>query len=104
MKDRQMPLDGGEPRILVLSAALHCAAMTVLVFLRSSFGFVFLRPKSVFFAISWAFVLFVIYAWCEPDVWAAYRSVCLFGVAAMLLYWTHLVQAFARELGEQGPA
>jgi hypothetical protein len=102
MKDRQMPLDGGEPRIPVLSAALHCAAMTDLVFLRSSFGFVFLQPKSVFFAISWAFVLFAIYAWCEAEVWTAYRAACFFGAAAMLLYWTHLAQAFARELGEKG--
>ena len=96
-----MPLDGAEPRIPFFSAALHCVAMTALVFLRSSFGFVYLRPKSVFFVFSWAFALFTIYAWIESAVWREYRSVCIFGVAAMTLYWIHLLVAFARQWGKQ---
>jgi hypothetical protein len=103
MKDRQIQLDGGEPRIPFVSAALHCVAMTVLVFLRSSFGFVYLRPKSVFFAFSWAFVLFSIYAWNEPDVWSEYRPVCIFGAAAMSLYWIHLFVALSGQWREKGP-
>ena len=97
MKDVQMPRDGGEQRIPFLSPLSHCCAMTVLVFLRSSFGFNYLRPRSIFFALSWAFSLFAIYAWNEPEVWGAYRRVCIFGIAAMALYWTHLALAFANE-------
>ena len=73
MKDVQVPLAGGEQRIPILSPVFHCCAMTVIVFFRYSFGFEFLRPRSVFFAFSWAFVLFTVYAWNEPAVWAAYR-------------------------------
>lgn len=93
MKDRQIALEGGEPRIPLISTALHCVAMTALVFLRSSFGYVYLRPKSVFFVFSWAFGLFTIYAWNEPDVWRSYRAACIFGVAAIILYSLHLLTA-----------
>ncbi len=102
MKDKQIPPSGTEPRIPVISAALHCVAMTVLVYLRSSFGFAYLSPKSVFFAFSWAFVLFTVYAWNEPAIWASYRFVCLFGIGAVLLYWLHLLSAFLRELYGKG--
>lgn len=97
MKDRQIELDGGEPRIPFVSAALHCVAMTGIVFFRYGFGFIYLRPKSVFFAFSWAFVLFVIAAWNEPEMWGAYRIPCIFGLAAMTLYWVHLAVAVSQQ-------
>jgi len=97
MKDVQVPLAGGEQRIPILSPVFHCCAMTVIVFFRYSFGFEFLRPRSVFFAFSWAFVLFTVYAWNEPAVWAAYRPGCIFGVGAAALYWLHLSLAFGNE-------
>jgi hypothetical protein len=102
MKDKQITAPGTEPRIPVVSATVHCIAMTVLVFLRSSFGFAYLSPKSVFFAFSWAFILFTIFAWNEPAVWRQYRSVCLFGMAAAALYWMQLLGAFLRELYRKG--
>lgn len=83
--------------IPVLSPTLHCVAMTALVYLRSSFGFTFLRPKSVFFAFSWAFVLLLIVAWNEPEIWREYRAAFLFGAGAILLYWTHFFITFGRE-------
>ena len=101
MKDTQMPA-GSDLRIPFFSPVLHCVAMTAIVFLRSSFGYRYLRPKSVFFAFSWAFVLFTIYAWNEPDVWREYRAACVFGGTAMILYWIHLLLAFIRECREQG--
>ena len=103
MKDRQIALEGGEPRIPLISPALHCVAMTALVFLRSSFGYVYLRPKSVFLVFSWAFALFTIYAWNEPDVWRSYRAACLFGVAAIILYWLHLLTAVIGQWRGKGP-
>lgn len=71
--------------------------MTALVFLRTSFGYTFLRPKSVFFAFSWAFVLFVIMAWNKPGVWREYHAVCIFGTGAVVLYWMHLLRTFFHE-------
>lgn len=89
-------------RIPVLSPTIHCIAVTALVFLRSGFGFVFLRPKSVFFGVSWAFILFAIFAWNEPYWWREYRAVCVFGIAAIGLYWLHLGIAIARDIRETG--
>ena len=83
--------------IPVLSPALHCVAMTALVYLRTSFGYTFLRPKGIFFALSWAFVLFDIAAWQEPQIWREYRAVCIFGAGAVTLYWTHLLLTFSSE-------
>jgi hypothetical protein len=98
MKDRQVEPSGVQPRIPVVSALLHCVSMTVLVYLRSSFGFVYLRPKSVFFAFSWAFGLFAVYAWDEPEVWREYRTVCLFGIGAVAFYCVYLLISLVREL------
>ncbi len=102
MKDRQVEPASGQPRIPFLSALLHCVSMTALVYLRSSFGFVYLRPKSVFFAFSWAFLLFTFYAWHEPQVWRQYWAACLFGIGAVALYWLHMLTAFLRELYRKG--
>ena len=102
MKDRQIAPTNAEPRIFLVSAVLHCVSMTALVYLRSSFGFGYLRPKSVFFAFSWAFVLYAIYAWMEGSVWGDHRALILFGGGAVGLYWIHLFIAFAREWQENG--
>ena len=83
--------------IPVLSPALHCVAMTALVYLRTSFGYTFLRPKGIFFALSWALVLFDVAAWQEPQIWREYRAVCIFGAGAVTLYWTHLLLTFSSE-------
>lgn len=83
--------------IPILSPALHCVAMTALVYLRTSFGYVFLRPKSIFFALSWAFVLAFIVAWNESDIWREYHTAALFGAGAVGLYWIHFSLTFFRE-------
>jgi len=76
--------------------------MTGLVFLRTSFGYAFLGPKSIFLACIWAQALFTFYAWHEPGAWPHWRAVALFGVAASLLYLCHLLKAFGRELRRSG--
>lgn len=93
---------GSELAIPVFSPALHCISMPAIVFLRTSFGYRYLAPKSVFFAFSWAFALFTIYAWNEAEVWGEYRITCIFGVTAIGLYWLHLAIAVVRELRETG--
>ncbi len=102
MIDRQPQPSTPLARIPFLSAVLHCIAMTVIVYLRFSFGFTYLRPRSVFFVFSWAFVLFFIYSWIEPGVWPEYRGVCLYGMGAVLLYLVNFVWAFFSELYEKG--
>ena len=102
MKDKQVASANGEPRIFFVSAVLHCVSMTVLVYLRSSFGFGYLRPRSVFFAFSWVFVLYAVYAWIDGTEWSHRRAVILFGGGAVFLYWTHLSIAFVREWKQSG--
>ena len=101
MKDRQAPQSPPQWRIPIFSDILHCIAMTAIVFLRSSFGFTYLRPKSVFFAFAWAFGLYSYYAWSEPDVWPQKRALCLYGLSAIALYSFHLLVAFFREIKGQ---
>jgi hypothetical protein len=88
--------------IPILSPVMHCIAMTALVYLRRNFGFAFLRPKSVFFAFSWAFTLFVVFAWNEPQIWQQYRAVCIFGMGAVVLYWLCLLHTFTKEIVRHG--
>ncbi len=99
MKDKQVEPASTQARIPLLSAVLHCVSMPALVFLRVSFGFAYLGPKSVFFAFSWALVLFTIYAWNEAETWQDYHAVVFFGAGAGALYWIHLLTAIGREFG-----
>lgn len=101
MKETLKPA-GGDLSIPFFSPVLHCISMTAIVFLRSSFGFRYLGSKAVFFAFAWAFALFAVYAWIEPGVWREYRSVCVFGIAAIVLYTAHLFVAFSRALRQVG--
>lgn len=98
MKDRQAPQTIALPRIPVVSAVLHCLSMPVIVYLRSGFGYAFLRPKSIFLAFSWALVLFTLYSWLEPGMWRSNAALCLFGLGAVFLYCHHLIRAFSSEL------
>ena len=97
MKDRQVQAPPPQPRVWGLSTVLHCICMTVVVFLRSSFGYVYLRPKSFFPACCWAFILFTIYAWTEKSAWKSFGPLCIYGTAATALYLLHLAIAFLRE-------
>ena len=97
MKDTQVTTASSESRIFLVSPVLHCVSMTVLVFLRSSFGYAFLRPKSVFFAYSWAFILYAVYAWIDGEAWTERRALLWFGVAATILYWFHFSVTISRE-------
>ena len=98
MKDKQSPTKPQRASIPVLSPVLHVICMPVIVFLRRDFGYSFLRPKSIFAAITWAFILFTIYVWNERSVWSRYYLVCFFGTIATLLYGAHLLFAFLNEI------
>lgn len=98
MKDRQVEQTLAMLRIPVISTLLHCVAMTVIVFLRSGFGYAYLRPKAIFFAFSWAFTLYSAYSWIEPGKWRMNSVLCIYGMAAIALYWLHLIVTFVTEL------
>ncbi|MGC3992050.1 MAG: hypothetical protein QM796_20625 [Chthoniobacteraceae bacterium] len=102
MKDRQSPYSGTQPGVPILSPILHCLAMPVIVYLRRDFGFAYLSPKSVFFALIWLALLFFIYICYEPSVWPRYGFLGVFAFVASLLYLFHLITAFSRELKQQG--
>lgn len=88
-------------RIPLISPALHCVAMTALVWLRTSFGYTMFRPRSILisFAVLVAAVDYI--AWHEPDIWRQYRAVCLFGGGAVALYFVHFGITFVREFGRE---
>lgn len=98
MKDRQVDQTPARSRVPILSTLLHCISMTTLLFLRSGFGYSFLRPKSIFLASSWAFILYCVYASIEGDVWERNRPLCLFGIAAIALYGISLTWAVGNEI------
>ena len=98
MIDRQPKAPDPEPRIPFVSDLLHFIAMTALVWLRSSFGFVFLRSKAVFFAFSFSFILMEIIAWHYDFIWRYVRALCIFGTTTVILYWLHLLRSWCSEL------
>ena len=98
MIDRQPAAPDPTPRIPIVSDVLHCVSMTALVWLRSGFSYVFLGPKSVFFAFSWAVMLMSYIARHEPAIWPDVRALCIFAVGGAILYWIHLFYAWTREL------
>lgn len=102
MKDKQFQSAGPAPGLPIISPLLHVISMTGLVFLRTSFGYAFLSPKSIFLACAWAHGLFCFYAWHEPGVWPRWKAVALYGIAAAGLYLIHLFKALAREIARKG--
>lgn len=97
MKDRQTRSAGARPSVPFVSPFLHWLAMPAIVFLRSGFGFSFLRSKLVFLSFAWAFILYLIYSRLEPGAWKRNWAVASFGGGAAVLYILHLAWAFTSE-------
>lgn len=102
MKDKQVQSAGPQPGIPLISPVLHVISMTALVFLRTSFGYAFLSPKSIFLALTWALGLFAYYATHEPGVWPRWWALTAFWAVAAALYLAHLLAAFVREIQRSG--
>jgi hypothetical protein len=102
MKDKQFQSAAPAPGIPVISPILHVFSMPALVFLRSSFGYAFLSPKSIFLACAWAHGLFAYYAWHERGAWPRWKPVVLFGTTGCLLYLAHLLRALGGALRRKG--
>jgi len=102
MKDRQSDVSGQQAHIPFISPILHWLAMPGVVFLRSSFGYLYLRPKSVFLACSFTFTIFFIIAWNEPELWARAGAPMTFAFAASGLYVVHLMAAVRAQASRSG--
>lgn len=102
MKDKQYPSAGPAPGLPLISPLLHVVSMTGLVFLRTSFGYSFLSPKSIFLPCIWAWGLFSYYAWHQPGAWPRWSGVVTYGLVAAGLYFLNLLKAFGRELRRTG--
>ena len=89
-------------RIAGLSPILHCITMTVLVYLRSSFGLTLFRPRTIFVAFSIAVAILDDMPWESSEVWREYRALIIFGNGAVVLYWLHFATTFFRELYRKG--
>lgn len=100
MEDKQLLRKPVSTSIPVLSPILHVLAMPVLVFLRHDFGYLFLRPKSIFLALIWAFVLYAAYSFYEPEIWNANLYVSLSCGSCALIYVVHLIRAVVSQLGK----
>jgi len=93
MKDRQSDVSGQQAHIPFISPLLHWLAMPGVVCLRSSFGYLYLRPKSVFLACSFTLTVFFVIAWNEPAIWESFAIPLTFAFAASCLYVLHLAAA-----------
>ena len=88
-------------RIWGLSPLLHCVTMTVLVYLRSSFGFALFYPRSIFLAFSIAVGVLDEIPRESPEIWHEYRALIIFSNGAVVLYWLHYGITFFREWGRK---
>ncbi|TLD71465.1 J domain-containing protein [Phragmitibacter flavus] len=76
--------------------------MPAILFLRSSFGYSFLSPKTVFLPCAQVSFLFLIVTWVEPWLRKPLWAVALFAASASFLYVAHLLAAFWREKERKG--
>lgn len=97
MKDRQTPTAIAQPSIPIVSPVLHWMAMPALVYLRSGFGYSFLRSRLIFLVSIYSCVAFAIYAYLGQGTWRQYWALVLFSMGASILYLLHLAAVLWRE-------
>lgn len=102
MKDRHIKAEDTSGYLPIISPILHFISMTGVVFLRTNFGYVYLRPKSIFLSLGWAQLLFAIYVCLEPGMLPKYGWGALFGAAAFVLYAIHLGNSVFRQVLRNG--
>lgn len=97
MKDRQTEPAAAQPSVFIISPVLHWLAMPAIVFLRSGFGYAFLRPRVIFLVSVYVSALFAVYAWLEQGAWAKYWALVLYSLGASILYLLQLSFTVGRE-------
>lgn len=102
MKDRHIKAEDTSGYLPIISPVIHFISMTGVVFLRSSFGYVYLRPKSIFLSLGWAQFLFAIYVCLEPGMIERWGWGAIFGAVAFWLYVIHLGASVYRQVLRKG--
>jgi hypothetical protein len=97
MKDRQTTTAAAQASVPLLSPVLHWLAMPALVYLRSGFGYSFLRPKLIFIVSAYGSALFTIYAYLGKGAWERYWAVACYVAGASSLYLFHFIYCVLRE-------
>ena len=100
MKDKQLSRKPESSSIPLISPLLHIITVPVIVLLRRDFGYLFLRPKSIFLSLIWAFGLFAVYSCFEPERWQRGAWLFWFLAASASLYLVHLGYATYSQLGK----
>lgn len=95
MKDKPLTPQTPSGNIPLISPLLHCVAMPVLVFLRHSFGYSYLRPKKIFLAFVMVTAGFAFAVWLDPSL-KAFRPLAGFAVLASTLYLVNLISGIVR--------
>lgn len=95
MKDKPLAPQTPSGCIPLISPLLHCVAMPVLVFLRHSFGYNYLRPKKIFLASVIVTGGFAFAVWHDPALKALF-PLAAFAALASALYLAHLVSGIIR--------
>jgi hypothetical protein len=95
MKDKPLAPQAPSGSIPLISPLLHCVAMPVLVFLRHSFGYNYLRPKKIFLASVIVTGGFAFAVWHDPALKALF-PLAAFAVLASALYLVHLVSGISK--------
>lgn len=90
-KDRQAPISPPVQRIWIVSPLLHWATLPFIVYLRRGFGYSFLRPRTIFFALSCAGIVGFDYA--RQKAWGEFWALSIFGVGLAILYSIHFFLA-----------
>lgn len=102
MKDRQSDVSGQQAHIPFISPLLHWLAMPGVVWLRHSFGYLYLRPKSVFLASCITSTILFAIAWQEPALWMPAGIPLIFAVATSFFYVVHLCLAVIAQTSNTG--
>ncbi|MAS94881.1 MAG: hypothetical protein CMO55_16925 [Verrucomicrobiales bacterium] len=100
MKDAQIKRKAESAHIPVISPVLHVMVMPVLVLLRHDFGYLFLRPKSIFLALIWALLLFAVYSLFESTRWSRGALFFWFCTFSAIGYVGHLIRAMVSQWGK----
>lgn len=93
MIDKQTPARVGSAGIPVISPVIHCLAMPVIVLLRWRFGYSYLSPKTIFFALIFATILLDYALWHDLGLRPNLLSSALFLTAAFSAYLINLAGA-----------
>lgn len=97
MKDPQSAVHIPAGGITFVSSTLHCFCIPVLVFLRKDFGYAYLGPKKIFFALIFASGLLAYATYKDQSLRPTFLIPAFFGATSSILYLLHLTIASVKQ-------